>query len=115
MSEPLEKCLLLLLLVLTANGLVGLWSFNALLTGTTLSSSTNGSVIKRGATPCSVPSSPGVPPCPDAWLTGNGTAGVDGLLAGKYGKGINVAPGLGNWGELHWAHRGGRWRYTQGK
>ena len=82
------------------DGLVGLWNFNDLTAGTSLSSSGSSAVIKRGATPCSVPSPPGVPPCPDAWLTGNGTAGVDGLLAGKYGKGINVAPGLDNWGKL---------------
>jgi hypothetical protein len=84
-----------------ADGLLGLWNFNDLAPGTTLTSSSPGSttVITRGTVPCALPDAGGgTSSCPPAVITGSGAASVPGLVAGKYGQGLNIANGTQNWG-----------------
>lgn len=33
-------------------------------------------------------------------ITGSGTASVSGLVVGRYGQGLNIAPGVSNWGQI---------------
>lgn len=79
----------------------GLWNFNSLTAGTTLDPSDGITVKKRGITPCALPpdTTTGAPVCADVWITGAGGADVPAFAPGKYGQGLNIAPGVLNWGK----------------
>jgi len=84
-------------------GLVGLWNWDSLISGTSLVSSNDSNAVVRGRVPCNLPDAAAASGrvCPAAFITGNGNASVPALGPGRFGSGLVVGPGTSNWGQIY--------------
>lgn len=98
-------CLLLFLAGVSSygQGLVGLWSWDSLISGTSLVSSNDSTAVVRGRVPCNLPDAAAASGrvCPAAFITGNGNASVPALGLGRFGSGLVIGPGISSWGQIY--------------